>query len=153
MSTGAEKTSPIDRIATGVPGLDEILGGGLLRSGVYIFQGSPGAGKTILANHIVHRHAASGGKVVYVTMLAESHGRMMQHMEGFSFFDLSATAGRLQDDVMFCHVLKASYPETVSRRGISILWNSASSSETSASATSSGEPARSTQPPRLYCAE
>lgn len=86
MNTGAEKASPIDRIPTGVPGLDEILGGGLLRSGVYIFQGSPGAGKTILANHIVHRHAAEGGKVVYVTLLAESHARLFQHMESFAFF-------------------------------------------------------------------
>lgn len=83
------------RIPTGVPGLDEVTGGGFLKSGVYILQGAPGAGKTILANHIVHRHAASGGNVVYVTMLAESHGRMMQHMEGFSFFDASALPDKI----------------------------------------------------------
>lgn len=79
-------SSPIGRIGTGIAGFDEILGGGLLRSGVYIFQGSPGAGKTILANQIVHAHAAAGGKVVYVTLLAESHARLFQHMESFSFF-------------------------------------------------------------------
>lgn len=78
------------RIATGVPGLDEVTGGGFIKSGVYILQGVPGAGKTILANQIVHHHAAAGGHVVYVTLLAESHGRLLQHMQGFGFFDAAA---------------------------------------------------------------
>ena len=86
---GSNATPPIDRIPTGVPGLDEVMGGGLLKSGVYIFQGVPGAGKTILANHIAHRHAAQGGQVVYVTLLAESHARLLQHMQSFSFFQPS----------------------------------------------------------------
>lgn len=81
---------PLARIVTRIPGLDEVTGGGLLQSGVYILQGAPGAGKTILANQIVHRHAAAGGQVVYVTLLAESHARLLQHMEGFSFFEPGA---------------------------------------------------------------
>ena len=80
----------LQRVITGIPGLDAITGGGFLQSGVYILQGAPGAGKTILANQIVHRHAAAGGHVVYVTMLAESHGRLLQHMQSFAFFDTDA---------------------------------------------------------------
>ncbi|MCE5228097.1 AAA family ATPase [bacterium] len=38
-----------DRVRTGVPGLDEILGGGLLRQRVALLKGGPGAGKTTLA--------------------------------------------------------------------------------------------------------
>lgn len=90
MSNDAALPPRLDRVSTGIPGLDAVTGGGFLKSGVYIFQGAPGAGKTILANHIVHRHAAAGGHVVYVTLLAESHGRLLQHMEGFGFFDASA---------------------------------------------------------------
>ncbi|MCO5170214.1 MAG: DUF2075 domain-containing protein [Planctomycetes bacterium] len=75
-----------DRFPTGVPGLDTVLGGGLLRGGVYIVQGTPGAGKTVLANHVSYEHAAAGGKVVYVTLLAESHGRLLAHLRGFEFF-------------------------------------------------------------------
>jgi circadian clock protein KaiC len=88
----AETQQPptLERTTTGVPGLDQITGGGFLRSGVYILQGAPGAGKTILANQVVHNHAAAGGHVVYVTMLAESHARLLQHMEAFSFFDFAA---------------------------------------------------------------
>lgn len=36
------------RIATGTPGLDKLLGGGLLPGGVYSIIGPPGSGKTIL---------------------------------------------------------------------------------------------------------
>jgi circadian clock protein KaiC len=95
MTDAATLPPPLPRIVTGVPGLDAVTGGGFLQSGVYILQGSPGAGKTILANQIVHRHAAGGGNVVYVTMLAESHGRLLQHMEGFAFFDPSALPDRI----------------------------------------------------------
>lgn len=94
MTQDGEQAPALPRVATGIPGLDEITGGGLLQSGVYILQGSPGAGKTILANQIAHRHASHGGHVVYVTMLAESHGRLLQHMEPFSFFDLRALPER-----------------------------------------------------------
>lgn len=87
--------SSLGRVQTGVPGLDEIIGGGLLHSGVYILQGMPGAGKTILANQMAHTHAAGGGQVVYVTMLAESHARLLQHLQEFSFFDPAALPERV----------------------------------------------------------
>ncbi|WP_366515675.1 ATPase domain-containing protein [Solimonas marina] len=75
------------RITTGVPGLDTVLNGGLLPGGVYIVQGSPGAGKTILANQICFHRVHRGEKVLYVTLLAESHSRLMQHLSRMSFYD------------------------------------------------------------------
>lgn len=70
-----------------VQGLDEILQGGLFAGGVYILEGPPGVGKTTLANQIAYTFARSGVRTLYVTMLAESHARMLQHMEGQDFFD------------------------------------------------------------------
>lgn len=95
MSPTVDHAPPLPRIQSNVPGLDEVTGGGFLKSGVYILQGAPGAGKTILANQIGHAHAAAGGQVVYVTMLAESHARLLQHMEAFSFFAIDALADRV----------------------------------------------------------
>lgn len=95
MSPPVDHAPPLPRIPSNVPGLDEVTGGGFLKSGVYILQGAPGAGKTILANQICHAHAATGGQVVYVTMLAESHARLLQHMEAFSFFAIDALADRV----------------------------------------------------------
>lgn len=86
---------PLPRVPTRVPGLDAIVGGGLLQAGVYILQGAPGAGKTILANQIAHLCAVEGGRVVYVTMLAESHARLLQHLRGFSYFDPAAVPDKV----------------------------------------------------------
>lgn len=79
-----------ERRPTGIRGLDEILGGGLLAAGVYIVQGPPGAGKTILANQVCFHHAANGDHAAYVTLLAESHSRMFSHLSGMAFFDEQA---------------------------------------------------------------
>lgn len=85
----------LDRFPTGIEGLDVITNGGLLACGVYIVQGLPGSGKTILANQMCYSHVAAGGRAVYVTLLAESHTRMLQHLRPMSFFDESVIPDRL----------------------------------------------------------
>lgn len=74
------------RLGTGVAGLDRVLQGGLFQRSVYIIEGPPGSGKTILGNQMCHHHAAAGGQVVYLTLLAESHARMISHLRGLEFF-------------------------------------------------------------------
>ena len=81
---------PLARLSTGIAGLDEILRGGLLKAGVYLVRGAPGAGKTILANQICFHHASTGGKAAYITLLAESHGRMLENLAEFSFYRAEA---------------------------------------------------------------
>lgn len=75
------------RLPTMVEGLDEILHGGLFGGGVYILEGAPGVGKTTLANQIAYTFARDDTRTLYVTMLAESHARMLQHMEGQDYFN------------------------------------------------------------------
>jgi circadian clock protein KaiC len=77
------------RLRSDVPGLDEICGGGLIAGSSYIIQGRPGAGKTILANQIAFTQARQGRKVLYVTLLAESHDRLFQSLSTLDFFDAS----------------------------------------------------------------
>ena len=94
-SSTIDDIGPIERLRSAVPGLDQILGGGLFRTGVYIVQGLPGCGKTILANQICYGHVAEGGSAVYVTLLAESHARMIQHLSSLSFFKVEAFPNQL----------------------------------------------------------
>ena len=94
-TTTNDNIGPIERLRSSIPGLDQILGGGLFRTGVYIVQGLPGCGKTILANQICYGHVAEGGSAVYVTLLAESHSRMIQHLSTLSFFDVKAFPDKL----------------------------------------------------------
>src|SRR5690606_91141 len=68
------------RLETGVPGLDVVLGGGLLKGGIYLLTGGPGTGKTVIANQICFHHAREGGRCLYVTLLAESHSRLLTNL-------------------------------------------------------------------------
>lgn len=95
MNAADNTASNLERLPSGVDGLDTVLGGGFFKSGVYIVQGVPGSGKTVFANQLCYRHVAAGGRAVYVTLLAESHSRMLQHIRPFSFFDESVLADRL----------------------------------------------------------
>jgi circadian clock protein KaiC len=93
----------IERVPSGVPGLDTILRGGFPKGGIHILQGTPGAGKTILGNQICFHHAAAGGRALYATLLAESHARMLLHLGTLRFFD----ASRLPDQVSYVSGLGA----------------------------------------------
>jgi circadian clock protein KaiC len=69
--------------STGVPGLDDVLGGGLTPSRLYLLEGAPGAGKTTIALQFLLDGAALGEPVLYITLsesaeelsgVAVSHG-------------------------------------------------------------------------------
>lgn len=81
------KIKQLDRVTTGIPGLDLLLGGGLFETGVYIVQGEAGAGKTILANQICFHQAAAQRRAVYYTLLSEAHDRMLGFLQDLAFVD------------------------------------------------------------------
>ncbi len=93
----------VERLRSLVPGLDAILCGGFLRGGLYMIQGPPGAGKTILASQIMFNHAAEGRRALFVTVLGENHGRMMVHLRPMRFFD----AARIPDQVTYISAYRA----------------------------------------------
>ena len=77
----------LERVTTGISGLDEILTGGLIKGAVYLLVGAPGTGKTIMGNQIGFNHAGKqNGRVLYVTLLAESHGRMIGNLKTLNFY-------------------------------------------------------------------
>ena len=57
------------RMQTGIPGLDEIFGGGLLPNQSYLLTGSAGTGKTILALQWLHNGILQGEKCLYITLI------------------------------------------------------------------------------------
>ena len=83
----ASGSSLQERISTGVPGLDTVLCGGFRRGRMYMVMGMPGGGKTILANQTCFHHIRHGGRVLYVTLLAESHTELVHNLHSLSFFD------------------------------------------------------------------
>src|SRR5688572_18465939 len=77
----------IRQMRTGVPGLDEILGGGLPEYSFTIIAGAPGCGKTTLTHQIVFANATPKYKAVYFTVLGEPAIKMLRYQQQFSFFD------------------------------------------------------------------
>ncbi|TCZ64807.1 ATPase domain-containing protein [Roseicella aquatilis] len=61
------RTGP-EKAATGIPGLDDVLSGGLARSRVYLIEGNPGTGKTTLALQFLLAGAARGERGLYITL-------------------------------------------------------------------------------------
>lgn len=73
----------MNRAASGVVGLDEILAGGFPPGQMYLVEGNPGAGKTTLGLHFLRAGVEAGERCVYVVLseseralkrLAVSHG-------------------------------------------------------------------------------
>ena len=83
------------RLITRVPRLDFITKGGLFQGASYAIMGPPGSGKTVLANQIAFNHVKDGGRALYVTLLTESHARMLANLEEMTFFDRSVIPDKL----------------------------------------------------------
>lgn len=93
-SLAARKRS--HRISTGVPGLDDILGGGLTAERVYLVEGTPGTGKTTLGMQFLLDGAARGEAGLYITLsetadelraVADSHG---WSLDALAIFELAS---------------------------------------------------------------
>ncbi|WP_368670951.1 RAD55 family ATPase [Myxococcus sp. AM010] len=92
---GSERKAMPARLETGVRRLDFITKGGLIQGASYAVLGPPGSGKTLLAHQIAFWHVKHGGKALYVTLLTESHARMLANLEAMSFFDASVIPDKL----------------------------------------------------------
>ena len=80
----------INRLATGVPGLDEVLGGGLPEFSFNLIAGQPGSGKTTLAHQIMFALATPERPAIYFTVLGEPPLKMLRYQQQFDFFETEA---------------------------------------------------------------
>lgn len=92
------------RSLTGVPGLDDVLHGGLLPGRFYLLDGNPGAGKTTLALHYLLEGVRHGERCLYVSLSeskdeliagAASHG---WSLDGIDIVELIAADSDLAGD-------------------------------------------------------
>lgn len=80
----------IKRLSTGVPGLDEVLGGGLPEFSFNLIAGPPGCGKTTLAHQMMFALATPERPALFFTVLGEPPLKMLRYQQQFDFFDEEA---------------------------------------------------------------
>ena len=90
----------INRLPSGVPGLDEILGGGLPEFSFNIIAGAPGCGKTTLAHQFIFANATKERPALYFTVLGEPAIKMLRYQQQYTFFD----AEKLNSAVRFVNL-------------------------------------------------
>jgi circadian clock protein KaiC len=90
----------INLLPTGVPGLDEVLGGGLPEFSFNLIVGPPGSGKTTLAHQMMFALATKKRPAVFFTVLGEPPLKMFRYQQQFAFFDVS----RIDESVRFVNL-------------------------------------------------
>jgi len=77
----------IRSMPSGVSGFDAVLGGGLPEFSFNLIAGSPGSGKTTLAQQIMFANATAERPALYFTVLGEPTLKMLRYQKEFRFFD------------------------------------------------------------------
>ena len=78
---------PIHKLPSGVPGLDDVLGGGIPELSFNVIAGGPGAGKTTLAHQIMFASASPERRAIYFSIIGEPPIKMLRYQQQYSFFD------------------------------------------------------------------
>lgn len=78
----------LERLSTGIKGLDSLIEGGIPRGFTVLVAGNPGTGKTILASHFLFQGLTEGENGLYVSF-SESKEQFYANMEklGMNFND------------------------------------------------------------------
>lgn len=89
--------TPINKIPSGVPGLDKILKGGLVEGGIFIVQGGPGSGKTTFGLQFLREGLKQGENVLFIS-LEETKAQVEKYFsrlweDRINFLDISPESG------------------------------------------------------------
>jgi circadian clock protein KaiC len=91
------------KLATGIVGLDEILGGGIPQFSFNLIGGLPGCGKTTMAHQIAFANATPKKPALYFTVLGETVMKMQRYQQQYSFFDIN----RIGKAILFSNLSNA----------------------------------------------
>jgi circadian clock protein KaiC len=105
----------IRRLATGVPGLDNLLGGGLPEFSFNLIAGTPGSGKTTLAYQIMFSLANPNNRALFFTVLGEPALKMLRYQQQFPFFDINKVNESIRFVNLSADLLEGDFDRVLSR--------------------------------------
>ena len=91
---------PIRTLPSGVPGLDEILGGGFPELSFNLIAGGPGCGKTTLGLQLLYANASPAKPGIFFSVIGEPPIKMLRYQQQFSFFDPE----KINNAIRFVHL-------------------------------------------------
>src|SRR5437867_8265008 len=87
-----QRTAPqlqqLQRVQSGIPGFDQIVGGGLIRDRVYLLAGPAGAGKTIFSTQFLYNGITKFGENGVYVVLEETPQQLRENMFNSFQWDL-----------------------------------------------------------------
>ena len=87
MSAAASKSKEqLEKVATGIEGLDKILNGGIPKGNTVLVTGACGTGKTTMSVEYLMNGAKSGEKCVFISV-TESRDKLLENLKTYEFFD------------------------------------------------------------------
>ncbi|MEM8510776.1 circadian clock protein KaiC [Massilia sp. MP_M2] len=87
-------------LPTGVPGLDDLLGGGVPEFSFNLLAGTPGSGKTTMAHQMMFSLASPARRAIFFTVLGEPALKMLRYQQQFPFFD----PDKIDDSIRFVNL-------------------------------------------------
>ncbi|HEY8024457.1 MAG TPA: ATPase domain-containing protein [Burkholderiaceae bacterium] len=105
----------IRRLASGVPGLDDLLGGGLPEFSFNLLAGTPGSGKTTLAHQIMFSLANPDRRALFFTVLGESPLKMLRYQQQFPFFDMAKVGQSIKFVNLAAELLDGDFDQVLAR--------------------------------------
>ena len=101
---GSESHESRERISTGVPGADDVLGGGYLPDSATLVRGPPGSGKSIFSLHFLAAGVAAGETCLYVNLgepgdyIRDTARHFGLNVDSLAFLNLSASGDQFQGE-------------------------------------------------------
>jgi circadian clock protein KaiC len=110
-----------DRLTTGIPGLDNVLAGGLPSGHIFLVEGEPGTGKTTLGLQFLMAGARAGERVLYITLSESAHELKVvakSHnwsLDGISLFEYVPNESSLDPDDQYTafHPSEIEFQDTI----------------------------------------
>ncbi len=84
-----------ERLLSGSDRLDAILGGGLPGNAIHLIAGTPGSGKTILAEQYAFANATVDRPAVYLSTVSEPLDKLVRFGQTLEFFDVTSVGERV----------------------------------------------------------
>ena len=104
-----------ERLPSGVPGLDEVLDGGLPANAINLIVGLPGTGKTLLAQQYLFENATIDRPAVYLSTISEPLDKIVRYGQTLGFFDADAVGRSVFFEDLGGALLKEGVPAALER--------------------------------------